>query len=218
MRFSRLWRAVATRSALRSPAGIVTLAVLVELAAVGSIYLAERSILHWQRFSSFLRDGPITDRYEFTGDGLRMPPMVSAAAARIDDDEEVAGIEVGGSARAYRLRGMSDPSRHIINDVVDGMAVSVTYCDISECVRAFEGGRGGEPLAIGQGGLKGQSMVLAVGGVYYLQDTGEPLELGPGRAPLPYPDHSVTRTTWKAWREAHPETDLYEGRAPGDPP
>ena len=54
--------------------------------------------------------------------------------------------------------------------------------------------------------------MLLVGETFYHQADGAPLT--PGGAAFPYPDHPLERTTWKAWREAHPETDVYLGINP----
>src|SRR5262245_25715745 len=66
-------------------------------------------------------------RYE----GTRQPPAVPAAAAKLDDDDVVIGVVAAGRARAYLLRAMDGgPENHIVNDLVGGAPVSVTYCDL----------------------------------------------------------------------------------------
>ena len=93
-------------------------------------------------FATEYHDGPTSDRVEIRSPGLRTPPTTPASSAAIDDAEEVIGVEAGGRARAYRLRSLADPTSHIINDLVGGSAVTVTYCDKSGCVRAFGGAPG----------------------------------------------------------------------------
>jgi len=188
---------------------VVTVALL-EALAVGAIFLFERVHLRLMMFDSFSRDGPIPDRAVFRAAGIRQPPARPAREATLSDEEEVLGVVVGATARAYRLGSMRGSAQHIVNDVIAGIPVTVTYCDITECVRAFKG-PGTAPLAIDQGGLMRQRMVISVGGVDFLQDSGVPIE--PGGAAFPYATYPCTRTTWKAWREAHPQTELWEGTA-----
>jgi|GEM_PF-1630397 len=143
----------------------------------------------------------------FIHGGLETPTTVPASEANLPDDAEVIGIQVGNRFRAYHLAAMEVPIRHVINDVVNHLPVSVTYCNLTECVRAFVGKSGCRPLALGLGGLQGGEMVLRWNGVSYYQRTGRAVAEGLGELPLQEYPH--TRTTWKAWREAHPDTDLF---------
>ncbi len=54
------------------------------------------------------------------------PETVPAADARfLEDDDEVLGLLVGGSARAYPVPMIA--YHHVVNDVVGGVPVAVTY-------------------------------------------------------------------------------------------
>jgi hypothetical protein len=199
-------------------AGVLVAAVaLIEAVAVGGIYLAERARLGREMRRSFVREGPYSDRYVYLADGLRTPATRTADRAALAESEEVIGVEVGGRARAYRLGALKDRSRHVVNDVVAGVPVSVTYCDLNECVRAFSGAPGGEPLDVAVGGMKGNRMVLAVAGRYVFQDSGEPIDTGARRAALPCGPFPAARVSWRSWREAHPDTDVYVGDSAGVP-
>lgn len=154
----------------------------------------------------------------FLSEGLRLPPTVPAAAAEaaIGDDDEVIGVEAGGKARAYRMRAMRIPMRHVINDVVGGVAVSITYCNLRQCVRGFGGVPKEAPLELWQAGLLDDRMVVKVGGVSYLQETGKVVECDSGQpaVPFPYAEYPLTRTTWKEWKGRHPDSDVYVGDHP----
>ena len=53
-------------------------------------------------------------------------------------DQPVIGVTAGGRHRAYLVRALSLGAKsHIVNDVVGGVPVSVTYCDIYTCTRLF---------------------------------------------------------------------------------
>ena len=114
---------------------------------------------------------------------------------------------------------MPDPAvRHVINDVVGGKPITVTYCDATDCVAVFTDPTGHEALEIAVGGWTGRSvssksegsMLLRVGSTLYRQDTKQPLE-EKDSAPFPYSEANFVRTTWQQWREAHADTDVYIG-------
>lgn len=147
---------------------------------------------------------------DFEAPGIDRPPAVPAADAALADNEAVVGVSAGGRRRAYSVRALARTAEsHIVNDVLDGVPVSVTYCDIYRCTRVFTGGPPGEPLDLSQGGLTDGGMVLKSGSHTYRQDSGEALE--PGGSPLRYGSLPCEETTWGAWRHAHPDTDVYTG-------
>jgi len=143
----------------------------------------------------------------FVMPGLYQPAAVPAEVAELDDGEEVIGVSVNGRHRAYRLKAMASILAHVVNDLFDDTPVSVTYCDQTDCVRAFTGAASDESLPIMLGG-RARSMVLRVGSGFYFQDNVEPFN--PERMPpFPYPSYPFERTTWKRWRDAHPDTDVF---------
>lgn len=157
---------------------------------------------HWRR-----ADGPGIDR----------PPTVPADSAKIADDEEVLGVIVDGHPRAYRLLPFHKNSAHIVNDVVGDRPVSVTYCDLTDCVRAYSGPPGAGPLDIRQGGLQYGRMIVRVGDAYYWHRDNQPHNPENHPPPFPYPDYPVERRKWGEWRRLHPETDIYLGPSPARP-
>jgi hypothetical protein len=146
--------------------------------------------------------------------GIRLPPARAVADAALRDDDEVIGVCAGGRARAYLVRVMGWPqTRHVVNDQLGGCAVSVTYCDRTGCSRVFTGGRAAAPLELDVGGWINKGMALHTGDADYSQETGECLS-HPSGPRIPYAQLPHERTTWGAWREAHPETDVYVGDSP----
>ena len=150
--------------------------------------------------------------------GLNRPPTVEALQADLKDDAEVLGVEVKGNARAYRLAALRDINHHIVNDTVNGVPVSVLYCDINDCARAYTGPAGSDPLPIRQAGMKFGDLTLKVGNIFYQHSTTKamagtttPGEPDPSLPPFPFAPIAVTRTTWGAWKQQHPTTDVYLG-------
>ena len=147
--------------------------------------------------------------------GIRMPPAKPAPSAELDDEAEVIGVCVGNHARAYAVESMGFPApRHVVNDMLGGRAVSVTYCDRRRCSRVFTRAGGAGPLALDVGGwLESKGMLLHVEEVLYAQETGENLS-AENEAPIPYPEWPHVRTTWGSWRKTHPDSDVYVGEQP----
>lgn len=205
------------RSLLRKAAPFLLVLALVEGITVATIYYTERSELKRDMFKSFQVGGKVSDRYEMAVPGIKQPPVHRAEEVRLNDAEEVIGVEIRGQARAYRLAAMKGREQHIVNDLVAGVPVSVTYCDVTECVRAFIDRNGHAPLDISQGGLKAEHMVITILGTSYIQDSAEPLDSSASNRPIPYDALPVERTSWKAWKTAHPDTEVYDGEDSSTP-
>ncbi len=147
------------------------------------------------------------------------PPVFSVAEAKVRDNEEVIGVTVGTEHRAYLVSAMSHrPASHVVNDLIGDQPLTMTYCDIARCARAFSGRQPGKPLDIGVAGLdlEGQRLVLKVGDLMYLQESGSPVGQDSKAAAFPYPPHDTVETTWGDWRQRHPNTTLYVGSLSDD--
>lgn len=121
-------------------------------------------------------------------------------------DDRVVGVVRDGRARAYPLRVLN--WHEVVNDQFDGPLL-VTYCPL--CGSAITADRvvDGQPTTFGVSGLLyrsnlvlyddrtdslwGQLLATAIRG----PATGSTLRLVPSEL-----------TTWKAWQERHPETDV----------
>ena len=53
------------------------------------------------------------------------PLFAAAAQSRVDPDDMVLAVKLGGSARAYPIRSIA--YHHIINDTVGGVPIAATY-------------------------------------------------------------------------------------------
>ena len=148
--------------------------------------------------------------WHFEMRGLQKPHTEPAAVAKVADGDEVIGVVVKGKPRAYWLKALRPPW-HIVNDVVTGIPVSVTYCDRTDCTKVYTSVQSSAPLDINLAGLYGHEMVLKVGENLYFQETGKPFDLTASAEPLPYADFPSERTTWKEWRQRHPDSDVFIG-------
>src|SRR5262245_17726534 len=137
------------------------------------------------------------------------PPTLPAAEAGLEDGAVVLGVSAAGKHRAFLLKPLARMASDVGNDVVGDVPVSVTYCDTNDTARVFTSPERGAPLSLSQGGVLRGRLVHRVGSGWYMQDTGEATTSA--AAPFPYTEFSALRTTWKAWREAHPDTDVYVG-------
>ena len=110
------------------------------------------------------------------------------------------------------LEHLTGPIESLVNDLIDGVPVTVSYCDLTDCVRTYTDRGKSAPLEVAVAGLfEGREMVLEVGGRLYFHKSGEPLKPGEGPSSLPLEQLSPTRTTWERWRRDHPSTGVYQG-------
>ena len=175
------------------------------------------------RFEAFLRDGvPTRVRVEeiqwggVTVDGipaLNEPPTLAAGAATyLTPNEPVGGLVVRGDARAYPLRILD--WHELVNDVVGGVPVALTYCPLCGTAIAYARRTAdGRLHTFGTSGLLFRSNKLMYDRetrTLWDQLTGEAL-LGPLAArqvtltPLP-----VVVTSWAEWRNEHPATRVLD--------
>ncbi len=110
--------------------------------------------------------------------GIEAPLVVAPDQAGISDQERIIGVVVGSVQRAYLLRtfhlpGPLDPSNpgsfellrfHVVNDVIENVPVTVTYCDLNDCTRVLTDPQRKGPLDVGVGGLRDGEMLLVVSG------------------------------------------------------
>ena len=139
---------------------------------------------------------------------LTDPEVIPAdQAADLRADDRVVGLVVDGKARAYPLRILT--WHEVVNDVIGGTPVLVSYCPLCDSVAAFDRRTPEGVKEFGVSGLLYQSNVLMY------DRGGEPEALwsqlkaeavsgsmaGEGLEVLP-----VDLTSWSDWRARHPET------------
>ena len=117
------------------------------------------------------------------------------------DGDPVFGVELDGDAKAYPQYNLV--WHEIVNDVVGGESVAVTYCPLTGTAQGFY--RGESELGV-SGELINSNLVMFDRGT----ETWWPQMLARGiRGPLEgtyLEEFQVTWTTWERWREAFPET------------
>jgi hypothetical protein len=143
--------------------------------------------------------------------GVRQPIAVSAGEAQIEDEAEVIGVSAGGSSRAYLVRAFNNPATQVVNDLLGDVPISVTFCDRTRHAAVFTGPANGKPLEMSFGGWMQGRMVVVLNQSFYEQKSGA--STNANLNPYVLPAHDCVQTTWKAWRAAHPDTDIYLGGA-----
>ena len=141
---------------------------------------------------------------------LRAPKMISAKEADyLGDDNIVFGIEVSGDVRAYPKRILAWHEMFV--DEVGGIPVCGVYCTLCGTVILYKTEIDGKNHEMGTSGFLYRSNKLM-----YDQETqslwntvwGEPV-IGPLKDSGIQLEHmSVVTTTWKEWRERHPDTKV----------
>lgn len=193
----------------------IVAAVGLELATAAVLYGAESLRLTFNSGRTVSLPGRMMAIHHaylaYDGPAIDTPRTSTAGAAKIGDHETVFGVTVGGKYRAYRTAAMLAPSTHIVNDVINGVPVSVTYCSVSHCVRAFTGDQAGKPLAIRVAGLFMGGMYIQVDGNTYEQKTLQATQSKQTAKKFPFAVYPVETLPWKEWREQHPDSDVYEG-------
>ena len=190
--------------------------VRTKLIIVGSVLVAAVVALGLDALIQSMRPpqptSALVSGYHITPDsiGIIRPRTVAASTARLPEDEMVIGVRIHGKARAYRRAALTPILDHVVNDVLDVVPVSVTYCDRTNCTRVFTDD-GSEPLELRVGAYL-DGMLLKLHGRLYRQDTGAAADHVDDN-PLPYQTLPFEETTWRQWRSENPDTDVYLGRS-----
>ena len=136
---------------------------------------------------------------------LTDPKIIPAAQlTELGDDEEVLGLTLNGASRAYPARFIA--WHHIVNDVLGGKPVAVTYCSVCNSGVAYDPVVGGKRRLFNVFGLfRGvMAMIDPSTQTVWSHLAGEAL-LGPDRGKtltaLP-----MVNTTWGEWKRLHPES------------
>ena len=141
-----------------------------------------------------------------------IPAITDPAMARLDevgylaDSDIVLGVVVDGDARAYPHN--IGWWHEIVNDVVGGVPVSVTFCPLTGTGLVFDGRDAGGRVTLGVSGLLYNTNL-----VMYNRRDGESLYPQIYGAGVDGPDNGqalrllpVVETTWAAWKRLYPDT------------
>jgi len=149
--------------------------------------------------------GPPRDGIPASTDPVR--ETVETADRWLEDDDRVMGLVVDGEAVAYPIRILN--WHEVVNDVVGGRPVAVTYCPLCGTGVVFDSTLGEQRMLFGVSGLLYKSDVLlfdrrteSLFSQLMLKAVSGPLS---GTEPKVVP--SLT-TTWDAWKARHPDTSV----------
>ena len=154
--------------------------------------------------ASRLRDATVSGGVPKDGiPSIDEPSFLGASAAALDDREIVFGVVRGDDVRAYPQRILVH--HEIVNDRLDGVPVSVTYCPLTGTVLGFE--RGATTFGV-SGTLVNSNLVM----YDRATDSRWPQVLATaiegsleGRS---LREFEVVWTTWGRWRRRHPDTEV----------
>lgn len=134
-----------------------------------------------------------------------------AAMNNLRDQDLVIGVVVNNKPKAYALSAVHAPDKHVYNNMQGDAPVTVTFCDLADCVQVFTRDGADKPLdvKIEHGASKDRKMVIKVDGKLYHQSTLESAD--PSATPFPLKTVPFTRTTWGEWRKLHPDSELFTG-------
>lgn len=149
----------------------------------------------------------LMDSTPFMVDGIENPQFTAGAESELDPQTEVVGIVIDSSSFAFPLKTMSGMTDHVVNHVVEAanrrIPLTVTYCDMNNCIRAFSSDDASESLKISTLGRSKGELFLQYGELRFLQSASD----------LPLNDLEFERTTLQKWLESHPGSKVYLGRA-----
>jgi hypothetical protein len=137
--------------------------------------------------------------------GVENPILMRANEVNLADDEEMICFAEFGEARAYRLSEFRlQASKHLVHDQVGSVSIVVIHCDLSGCTRVFQA----QSANIRVGGITmSKQLVLRVDDKLFPLDSRE----------IPLDEIEFVVTTWKQWRELHPDTLVYLGDSQKQP-
>jgi hypothetical protein len=139
--------------------------------------------------------------------------FLSAREAPLGESEIVIGVESDGQSRAYPVNFMPGPLSGVVNDHLGKKNIAVTWSPVYYCGIAYHRDIDGRPFHFGVLGMENGSVVLydrqtrsrwnhLAGKAVSGKMVGEKLRALP-----------TSLTTWKQWRENHPETTVYVNRS-----
>ena len=125
--------------------------------------------------------------------------------------DRVIGVSIGGDSRAYPLRLMR--WHEVVNDVVGGEPIAVTYSPLCDSVVVFSAGNEGDAMELGVSGLLFNSNPLLYdrrkgpkASSLWRQLDGQPVAGPDPRHEKPLQPRMAELVTWQNWRARHPDT------------
>jgi Protein of unknown function (DUF3179) len=175
------------------------------------LLLVAGAVIQETRLSSLFEYVPASEPLasEFGVPGIASPHLFAGDQSGVADHAAIIGVVQSGEARAYLVSAFffhGSPGSHIVNDVFGSIPITVTHCDRTECTCVFTSDQvSGKPLDVRAGGLTPDNqMALLIDGQRYTQES----------AKIPLQEVEFVQTTWKEWRQEHPQSTIYLGYAP----
>src|ERR671935_2655468 len=130
-------------------------------------------------------------------------PRVASRVLRTTDF--VIGVSIGGDARAYPVKPLA--LHEVVNDVVGGRPIVVTWCPLCSSALVFDRRVGGETLTFGVSGFLYQANQV----LYDLETRSLWSQLAEGALTGAMRGHKLAllpavEQTWSVWRAAHRTT------------
>ncbi len=196
------------------------------LVAFGLVVLAD-----WYLNEPLIQLGPMEDVEEmdmpWITAGIIKPQTEPADTEKIQPNKKVIGIVLESKARAYLLDAFDSVERTVLNDVIEGTPLTITYYPMESVdnepetrVRVFVDKHGNEALVMGLMGTEQGKMKIYCQEKAYFQmgskvsvwhDTNEDGEEDPDEI-FPLSDFEFEVMAWGDWKKSHPETDVYLGK------
>ncbi len=141
-------------------------------------------------------------------EALTDPQIISASQlTQLQDDEEVLGLSINGVHRAYPSRFIA--WHHIVNDVVGGLPVAVSYCMICNTGIAFDATVAADRALFNVFGLYRGVLAMCSkdangNDTIWTHMDGEAIAgASKGKELKPI---ALLNTTWGEWKKLHPDT------------
>jgi hypothetical protein len=200
----QLWKLLAPWKALLAIIAVCAVAILAILSAERS---SSRAVA--MKYAARPKDEEHVWKKMLGMNQIIRPSTVPPDKAGLPEDAFVIGIVVDGKSRAFAQRSLRNRQQHVVNDLVAGVPITVAYCDVTRCTRVYASRQRSEPLDVTQAGFRDGEMILKIEGAYYQHSSGESIMQGPGSPRFPDELFPWTRTTWKEWKQQHPDSDIY---------
>jgi len=126
------------------------------------------------------------------------------------DHEPVIGVAIGGTARAYPAWLLD--SHEIVNDVISGRPIAVTWCPLCYTGIVYARTVGGHDLSFGVSGMLWRDNLVMYDrqtNTWWAQATGDAI-----RGSLKGHRLDIVSTemmSWAQWRQLHPDTSVLVG-------
>lgn len=127
--------------------------------------------------------------------------------AFVHDTDLVVGVKIGNDVRAYPELILD--YHEIVNDVVGGQPISVTYCPLTGSALVWDAMVAGRQTTFGVSGLLYNTNLMPYDRLTNSTWSQMKEQCVNGNAIGKVPDGiTAVETTWKTWREAYPDTKV----------